>query len=247
MVVRGLSLPSAALRPKRRLDSRALAATALIVAGLAGSAIHWGTSNDTSTVVELARDLPAGAVLQPGDLAVARVRLDPAAGAAVVSGNARDQIVGQTLNEPGYAHALLFKAQLARRPVLDAEHVAFSFPIDPDHAAGGRLASGDVVAVYAVPKNGTASASSVLVVDGVRVLAVGYNQPDAVVAASTAGAPALRSLTLAVTEVQVQALALAEATGTISVARHGASAEAGLTDGNTSGADPTPEGGAGGR
>src|SRR5689334_16868369 len=68
--------PARALRQPWRLDMRAVFGILLLLIAMGGSLAAWTLISDTRAVLVATRDLPAGATLGLGDLAVARVRVD---------------------------------------------------------------------------------------------------------------------------------------------------------------------------
>src|SRR5437868_2718038 len=68
--------PARALRRPRRADPRALIGVFVTLAALAGSVSFWVGSSEARPVVVATRDLPVGATVRAGDLALAYVRMD---------------------------------------------------------------------------------------------------------------------------------------------------------------------------
>src|SRR5687768_14522505 len=107
--------PARALHRPRRLDARALTGVFLAVLSTVGALVYWSVTSDTREVLVSARELPAGAVVGAGDLAIARVRVDDSLYSAALPAAERAQVVGQQLAAPAFPQQVLVRAQLASR------------------------------------------------------------------------------------------------------------------------------------
>lgn len=112
-----------------------------------GSIAVWSTEQDTRTVLAAARELPAGATLSAGDLAIAHARLDDTIYAAALPASDLSRVVGRQLAEPAHANQVLAAAQLSSHPALAPGQLVLAIPIHAESAAGGRLRPGDQVQV----------------------------------------------------------------------------------------------------
>src|SRR5262245_21628419 len=92
--------PARALRRSRRLDPRALAGLLLLLVATGGSVLFWRSVDDTQPVLVATRDLPPGATLAAGDVAVARLRADATVLGAALPADALEPSVGRQLAEP---------------------------------------------------------------------------------------------------------------------------------------------------
>src|SRR5690348_12581228 len=137
--------PSRALRRPRRLDLRAVLGGSLALLAFFATLLAYHGLQAGQSVLELTRDLPAGATLGAGDLQVEAVRLDGAAAAAVIPASDARRVIGATLAGPAYAHQLLLQAQLAARPALAAGQEAMVIALPTDSAEGGAFQPGDDV------------------------------------------------------------------------------------------------------
>jgi Flp pilus assembly protein CpaB len=146
--------PTRALRRPLRLDVRALVGILLMLVAIGGSIAVWTTEQDTRAVLVVARELPAGATLTPGDLIVSRARLDDAIYQATLPASALNSVVGRQLAEPAHANQLLSRAQLSSRPTLAADQLVVAIPVTPESSAGGRIRAGDAVQVLSTSTKG---------------------------------------------------------------------------------------------
>jgi Flp pilus assembly protein CpaB len=218
--------PARALRPSRRIDVRALAGFVLFLLAVGGSIVFWTLSTDTRSVLVLTRELPAGAILQPTDLTVSRVRVDDTIFQAAVPANALNTLIGRPLAEPAHAGQLLTRAQVSDRPPLAPGQLALTIPAGPATAVGGSIQAGDAVQVLLTTDKGKPEARTVVVLPRATVYDVGYDERLTVVntsgaaeAGGRAAAPGpLSSLTLLVDQEQAVQLAQARWAGELDVA-----------------------------
>ena len=221
MAVTSLS-PTRALRQPRRIDYRAVLGMFLMLAAVGGNVAFWVVSSDSRSVLVASRDLPAGSVLTPADLNVARMRMDDTLYAAAVPVGEREAVIGRSLASPAYAHQVLARAQVSSRSPLAASQLAITIPISADTAAGGQVRAGDSVQVLVTVSKGRPESSTMVVLPRAAVHDVGWN--DRLSAVNTSGSGSFgptgaasrrspvgppTSLTLLVT--QDEALAVAQA------------------------------------
>ena len=214
--------PARALRRPRRLDPRALFGIFLLLVATGGSITFWSASSDTRAVLVATRDLPAGAQLGDGDLAIARVRGDDAIYQAAIPAAELANLAGKQLAEPVHAEQLLVRAQLSSRPLLGPNQLALTIATSPETAVGGRVRAGDSVEVLLTTNKGKPEARTTVVLPRVTVYDVGHDQRTTVVNTALAGgaAPegAVKWLTLIVSQEQALALAQAKGQGDLDVA-----------------------------
>lgn len=212
--------PARALRRPRRTDPRLVAGGLLTLIGVLGAAIFWSGASEGQALVVSTRDLPAGARLGTGDLAVVRVRLSDSMLRSTVPAAEQASLLGRELAEPVHAQQLLVRAHLAGRPLLSGDQRAMTIAVGPDRAAGGLVRPGDAVMVLASPRP-PADAGAEVVLPRVTVYEVGYDERAAGLAPAPGGRPRrlpVSSLTLLVTDVQALQLAKARARADLDVA-----------------------------
>jgi Flp pilus assembly protein CpaB len=213
-------------RPPRRMDVRAIAGVLILLLATGGSITFWASLADTQRILVATRDLPSGATLGMGDLAIAQVRLDEAVYRASVPAEELPGLVGKQLAEPVHAQQLLARAQISSRPPLGPNQLALTIPVKPESAAGGRIRPGDVVTVLWTTSKGRPDSLTTVVLPRVTVYDVGRDDRLTVVngGASTdsAGRSApqgpIASVTLIVTKEQALDLAEAKWNGDLDVA-----------------------------
>ena len=184
--------PSRALRRPRRLDLRGLLGVLLLLAATGGSIGVWSNLSDSRGVVVATRDLPAGATLGAGDLAVTRVRVEDAVYGAAVPAAELPGLVGRQLAEPAHARQLLTRAQVSSRPPLAPDRMALTVPVGPTAAVGGRLRPGDRVRVHLTTEKGKPEAHTTVVLERVAVYDVGFDERAGAVAGGAGPAAAPR-------------------------------------------------------
>jgi Flp pilus assembly protein CpaB len=136
-------------------------------------------------VLQANRDVPAGAVLGPDDVAVVKVRLPESMAAVAYSGTMADLVVGRRTAARVAAGQLLMPSQFETPHVTVAPgRVQVTIPVDPYSASGGAIGPGDTVVVYASPKQQGGVASATILVDDARIVAVGRTEPAGTVAST---------------------------------------------------------------
>lgn len=214
----------ATARPTRRprhLDLRAVLGFFLLLVAVGGSITFWSSSSTTTAVVVATRDLPAGATISAGDLAVARVRVDGIMYQAAVPAGALDAVIGKQLAAPVYAHQLLVQAQISSRLPIGPQQMALTIPVSADTAAGGRIRPGDSVEVLLTTGRGTPVVRTAVVLPRVPVYDIGYGAGPTVIssgAAANSTQGPISWVTLVVTQRQAVQLARAKWAGAIDVA-----------------------------
>lgn len=217
--------PTRTLRRPRRLDLRAVFGLFLMLLAIAGSVTLWSRTTETRAVLVATRDLPAGATLAAGDLAVAHVQVDDQIYGAAVPADELSVLVGRQVAEPVHAGQLLARAQVSERAPLAPNEQLLTIPASVQTAAGGRVRPGDAVRVLLTTNKGRPEARTTVVLGRVTVHDVGYDERGAVI--NTGGADAagrsrpqrpISWLTLIVTEEQALQLAQAKWAGELDVA-----------------------------
>lgn len=216
--------PARALRRPRRVDVRAVAGVLVTLVAFGGSLAYWASSTSARTVVVATHELPVGATLASGDLAIAQAHLEEPVYDAAVPGEAMDSLVGRELTEPAHAQQVLARAQVAGKPPLAADQMALTIPARPDTAAGGRLRPGDAVRVLAtVADKSKGEAHTRVVLDRAVVFDVGRDQATSSLgsgadATDRSSRGAIATVTLEVTADQARDLAEARRGGELDIA-----------------------------
>jgi Flp pilus assembly protein CpaB len=190
----------------RRLDLRVVIGLALLLAGVVGTVGVVQRAGERTAVLVMARDVPAGQVIDALDVRVAELGLAP--GVAALGVQDRGRVVGRVASSPLSAGQVLSPAAVTKGPPLAAGQVLMSLAVAPEHAAAGTLRAGDQVAVVAssAPDQPTATRAEVLL-SPVLVLSVGAPDPEV-------GGDGKLLVSLAIPEQQASALAQA-AHGTV--------------------------------
>jgi pilus assembly protein CpaB len=141
----------------------------------------------TSSVLVLARDVPAGAALTRSDLVQQPMQLPDAQAQAVVPGDAVDRVIGRHLVGAAFRDQLLMWPELegADQADLESGHEAVTLAVRPDTALSGALRRDDLVRVVVTTSKGRPDASSRTVIDSARVLVIGRGDQRATATSST--------------------------------------------------------------
>ena len=215
--------PARAIGSPRHLDLRLVLGVFLGLVAMAGSLSFWVASSESRAVLVAIRDLPAGATIDSGDLAVAHVRVDDSIYQAALPAASLDDVVGKQLAKPAVARQVLARAQLSTRPALEPGQLAITVPIRPDTAVGGRIQAGDTVRVLATINKGKPESRTSVVLSRALVYEIGYGERLAVVSASGSDGDRRAQgfatwLTLIVSPDQAMALSEARWNGELDVA-----------------------------
>ncbi len=213
--------PERAGRRPWRVDLRAVLSILVTLVSVGGMLLYAGSLSATRTFLVATRDLPAGTILQSGDLAITQIRADDQIYAAAIPADALGTIVGRPLAEPLHAQQLLIHAQISDRPRLAPDQLALTIAITSENAAGGRLHAGDQIQVLLTRGKGTPDVTAVVVLERATIYDVGLDEravPLATSGGHTAGEGPLASLTLIVTAEQARAVAAAKHSGDLDVA-----------------------------
>lgn len=213
--------PARALRRPRHLDLRAVLGLLLLLVAVAGSVAFWSASSGTQTVIVATQSLPVGTTLSASDLAIARVRLDPAIYQQSIPAADLGRLIGKQVSEPVHTNQLLIWPQVSSRPMLGHGRMALTIPVSADTAVGGHIQPGDLVEVLATTGRDTPVVHTAVVLPTVTVYDVGY-QAGAIVStagnASSVSTGPISWVTLVVTQPQAVKLAQAKWAGQLDVA-----------------------------
>ncbi len=143
--VRSVALP--------RVDMRLVAGLVLVAVAVGGGIALWREAQVTVPYVATTRAIPAGHVLEAGDLQLVQARLEGPLAALAVGETGLAALVGQTAASSIPAGALVLRPQLGSGPVLGPGEVAVTVPVEAD-AVYPRLRRGDLVAVTATSDRG---------------------------------------------------------------------------------------------
>ncbi len=199
MAARAVPLsPVRAFRPTRRVNGRLVVAAGLAV--LSVLALLVGLSlvvPETQSVLQATRDLPAGAVVQAGDVTPVHVRLPDSMVQAAYAGTAAEQVIGRRVAAPVAAGEMLTPTQFAARHVTVAPgRVQTTISVEPYTASGGAIGPGDTVVVYASPRQAASMDAAITLVDQATVVAVGRADQGSVGTASSSAGAASKPLWL---------------------------------------------------
>lgn len=143
----------------------------MIVAGALGVVLTLGllrSADRTVPVVVAAHELVTGAVLEGGDLGVARVRAGSATMATLFRADDAAALEGRTIAGPVGAGAPLLRSAVRPAGRTDARRT-MSFPLPRARALAGRLEPGDRVDVVTVGRDASIGSYAVT---GAEVVAV---------------------------------------------------------------------------
>ena len=177
------------MRRPFRLNRRRILSLGLMVAALLGGMAYLNGVGQQPTypVLMAAHDVPRGAIVASNDFQPQRVALPDSLASAAVPASELSRVVGQRLAEPAHAGVPLLTAQMAGPADLGPGFQRVAFAVGPEHAAGGRLDSGDTVRVYVTTSRGKPDARTIVGLDRVVVSAVGY-QDVGLASSGTVGA-----------------------------------------------------------
>jgi hypothetical protein len=130
----------------------------LLVAGFAAlSASLVAGGNRTVAVLALARDVPAGHVVVPGDLRIARIS---GSGVSALAASAQTMVVGETATSSLPAGTLLTSAMLTRDPVPAAGAQVVAVAVKSGLVPSAVTAGRDVSLVLITPLGGRSAGGS---------------------------------------------------------------------------------------
>ncbi|MEZ4503132.1 MAG: RcpC/CpaB family pilus assembly protein [Dehalococcoidia bacterium] len=150
------------------MDVRLLAGLLLVAVAVAGGITLWRQAQITAPVVVAVRDIPAGQVIESGDLGLADARLEGPLASLAFGEAELASIVGRTATAPIHAGALVLRADLGSGPVIGPNDVAVTVPVKAD-AVYARLRRGDEVAVMATSDKGKPQSLTVALLERATV------------------------------------------------------------------------------
>lgn len=158
----------------------------LMLVATGGAIVAWSAAENTRPIVVAIRDLPSGAIVSDGDVAVRRVRVDDAIYNAAVPGSDLSMVVGRQLAGPVYAQQVLARAQVSSLPAVPAGQVVLTIPVRADNAAGGRVRAGDLVQVLMTSNRGKPESRTSVILPQATVYDAGSENQSAVVSSGSA-------------------------------------------------------------
>lgn len=142
--------PKAAARAKERRRPLVFALCAVLVAaGALGAAFAYTSVNDTQEVLVVARDIERGETIEPGDLTVVRVSVDPAL--TPISGSQKSSIEGSRAAVDLWAGTLLSEQQVTENLVPGEGESLVGISLTPAQMPSEPLYSGDSVRIVTTP------------------------------------------------------------------------------------------------
>ncbi|MFF4189069.1 SAF domain-containing protein [Streptomyces sp. NPDC001691] len=131
-------------------------AAALVAAGAVGNYLYWTQNGQRSPVLVMARDVPAGTVIQDADLAEASVALDPALKA--IGTAQRAQVVGKRAAVELLPGVLLAPGQVTSRTLVHQDEQLVGLNLKPGQLPDSPLKPEDRVEVVFTGDNGATTA-----------------------------------------------------------------------------------------
>jgi Flp pilus assembly protein CpaB len=157
----------------------------LMLVATGGAIVAWSAAENTRPIVVAIRDLPSGAIVSDGDVAVRRVRVDDAIYNAAVPGSDLSTVVGRQLAGPVYAQQVLARAQVSSLPAVPAGQVVLTIPVRADNAAGGRVRAGDLVQVLVTSNRGKPESRTAVILPQATVYDAASEDQSAVVSSGS--------------------------------------------------------------
>ncbi|NHA01184.1 hypothetical protein G5V59_18640 [Nocardioides sp. W3-2-3] len=136
------------MRRRRRPWIFALCA-ALVAAGAVGSAFAFTSVNDTQEVLVVRNDVNRGETIEPGDLAVVRVSVDPAL--TPVPGSQKAELEGSRAAVDLWAGTLLTEEAVTDNLVPGEGESLVGISLTPAQMPSESLYGGDVVRIVTTP------------------------------------------------------------------------------------------------
>ena len=142
--------PAAAARVKARRRPWVFALmAALVAAGALGTAFAFTSVNDTQEVLVVASDIKRGETIEPGDLAVVRVSVDPAL--TPVPGSQKAELEGSRAAVDLWAGTLLTEQAVTDNLVPGEGESLVGISLTPAQMPSEPLYGGDVVRIVTTP------------------------------------------------------------------------------------------------
>jgi len=139
---------SARIKPRRRPLLFALM-TALVAVGGLGAAYAYTSVSDTREVLAVARDVARGETIEPGDLTVVRVSVDPVL--TPIAGSERSSMVGSRAAVDLWSGTLLTEQAVTAHLVPGAGESLVGVSLTPAQMPSEPLRSGDSVRIVSTP------------------------------------------------------------------------------------------------
>jgi Flp pilus assembly protein CpaB len=197
-----------AIARSRRIDMRVVVGLLLFFVGILATSGIIRQAQERTPVLVAAHSLEPGHTIEKSDLRVAEIGLSP--GIASLSANQLEAVEGSVLSAPLEAGQVMTPGAVGAGPALNAGQVAISVGVAPQHAAGGRLRSGDRVQLLATEDPDRPTARTSLLLSDVEVIAVHQEQGPA--------ADPILTVTLAVSSDDATAVAQAANSGVLDLA-----------------------------
>lgn len=202
-----------ALRVERPqwINTRTILGLLLFTTALFGGQHVIATAQSTTGVWVAAGDLPADAVIGPGDVRLAQVSISPDLLAGYVSQDT--QLLGEIVNRPIFSGELIASSAVRFEGASPIQGRSMTIPVAPEHAVGGTLRPGERVDVYVTFSSGEGAARTELLLSSAEVL-------DVVTDGGLAfGESAFMGLTVSVTADEAPEVAYAIRNGEVDVVR----------------------------
>lgn len=207
-----VTLPNGRILERRRglPNGRAVVGGFLVAAGAVGifAAYQGASVTKGQPYVTASHDIDAGSLLSSADLV--EVAIDLPEGMRKLAISSAESLVGTTALAPVAAGQLIWRTNVVR-PDGSPNLAQISIPIEPANALGGRLSPGERVdIIHASP--GVSDVQVSTISSGARVVRVDTGD-------RTVGATGSITLVVAVPPDELEAIAQAAASGTITIAR----------------------------
>ncbi len=142
--------PKATVRTKQRRRPLVFALCAVLVAaGALGAAFAFTSVNDTQEVVVVNRDIARGEMIEPGDLSVVRLGVDPAL--TPISGDQKSSVEGSRAAVDLWAGTLLSERHFTESLVPGAGESLVGVSLTTAQMPSEPLYSGDSVRIVSTP------------------------------------------------------------------------------------------------
>ncbi|MGW0778424.1 SAF domain-containing protein [Streptomyces sp. NPDC002835] len=140
-------------RARRRRPGMAALGIALVAAGGLGGFVAWEESGQRVQVLAVAREVPAGEVIEDADVSVVAVSLDPVVSSLKASDRA--EVVGRRAAVPLLPGALVSAGQVTDRPLIEAGEQLVGIGLKPSQLPASPLAPGTgVLVVFTAGESG---------------------------------------------------------------------------------------------
>jgi Flp pilus assembly protein CpaB len=200
-----------------RIDGRLLLGVALVAVSVIGGLMLWGAASDTAQVVVAGKDLPQGHVIESSDLTTTQLKSEGELSSLVIPEAEAGSLVGETLDTRVVAGQPIIQADLSSGPIIGADDVAITIPVDADSVYPG-LAPGDEVRVLGTAGGSQASGPTVTVLDRAVVYDVSAKTGPTTVGSSGNATRTLSNVTLVVPATEAENMAHAAVGWTITLA-----------------------------